>query len=209
MTDSKGKTQEKMFTVCGVRDGILFRFSTAAEPDAQKRSAQVCAAIEEKIKSLVPLLQAHGTVYIEGVLLGELQRLSMEQRLSKIANRTVCVRVGERRVQQGQAKVHIGTLRGGMYLRADGDLTVVGDVHPGARLEAGGCIVVLGKLQGTAFAGTSGAKSATIAAWQMEPQMLCVAQVQAVCEDIPALDVPVIARLCEGEIVFSDYHDKI
>ncbi len=205
MIDNNGKVKnsEPTYTVCGVRDGILFRFDLCAQTDRQKLGAYVCVAVEEKIKLLSPLLKKSAIVYIEGVNLGEMERIALEQRLGEILDQEVCVQMRKRKAKQPQSLVHIGTLRGGMYLCAEADLTVIGDVHPGARLEAGGSIFVFGKLQGSVFAGVHGAENAVVAAWQMQPQMLCIAKADVARVGVKASDAPMLARLCEEKIIFT------
>lgn len=50
-------------------------------------------------------------------------------------------------------KYHIGMLRSGQTIEYPGSVVVLGDVNPGARISAGGNVVVLGTLKGTVHAG--------------------------------------------------------
>ena len=73
-----------------------------------------------------------------------------------------------------------GTLRSGQKIEVDGSLVVLGDVNPGAQIIAGGNIVVLGCLKGTAYAGYPDNKSTFVAALLMEPMQIqigsCIAR---------------------------------
>jgi septum site-determining protein MinC len=51
-------------------------------------------------------------------------------------------------------RFHRGTLRSGDHLTAQGHLLVLGDVNPGARVTAGGDVLVWGRLRGSAHADT-------------------------------------------------------
>lgn len=68
------------------------------------------------------------------------------------------------------------TLRSGQKLWYDGHIVLLGDVHPGAEIVAGGDIVVFGKLQGVAHAGFPGDRQAVVVALQLEPMQLRIAQ---------------------------------
>jgi len=75
--------------------------------------------------------------------------------------------------------IHRGTLRAGEHLDAPGAVLVVGDVNPGARVCAGGDVLVLGRLRGIAHAGSSGLRSARIVALQLRPLQLRIAELVA------------------------------
>ncbi len=62
-----------------------------------------------------------------------------------------------------------GTLRSGQQYTTENSLIVLGDVNPGAVVSAGGNIVILGALKGTAYAGTNGDDSCFVAALEMQP----------------------------------------
>jgi septum site-determining protein MinC len=73
------------------------------------------------------------------------------------------------------ALYHRGTLRGGQVLQHVGNIVVIGDVNPGASLVAGGDVVVLGALLGTAHAGAQGDASARVIAVKLMPTQLRIA----------------------------------
>lgn len=72
-------------------------------------------------------------------------------------------------------RVHQGTLRSGDHLQTQGDLLVLGDVNPGARVSASGDVMVWGRLRGIAHAGKDGDRSARIVALQLRPLQLRIA----------------------------------
>ena len=63
-------------------------------------------------------------------------------------------------------------VRSGQIIRHTGHIVVLGDVNAGAELIAGGDIIVWGRLQGIAHAGSMGNHSAVICALQMTPLQL-------------------------------------
>ncbi len=73
-------------------------------------------------------------------------------------------------------KFHKGTLRAGEVLETNNDLLVVGDVNPGAKVIAGGNIMIWGRLLGIAHAGSKGNTSASITALQLRPVQLRIAK---------------------------------
>jgi septum formation inhibitor MinC len=70
-----------------------------------------------------------------------------------------------------------GTLRSGKFVSYEGNLVVIGDVNPGAEVEATGSIIVLGNLRGIVHAGASGNKEATIIALNLFPTQLRIADI--------------------------------
>jgi septum site-determining protein MinC len=97
--------------------------------------------------------------------------------------------------------VHQGTLRSGDHLEASGSLLVLGDVNPGARVSAGGHVLVWGRLRGTAHAGFQGDRNARIVALQLRPLQLRIADAVARGPDeLPPAGLAEQALLVEGTI---------
>ncbi|GAC1564834.1 MAG: septum site-determining protein MinC [Herpetosiphon sp.] len=68
------------------------------------------------------------------------------------------------------------TLRSGQVLRHPGDVTVIGDINPGAEVIAGGSIVVWGRIRGSIHAGALGNPAAMVCAIEMTPTMLRIGE---------------------------------
>ncbi|MCD2491048.1 septum site-determining protein MinC [Lacrimispora sp. NSJ-141] len=79
----------------------------------------------------------------------------------------------------GSGQFYKGTLRSGQVLEAEGNIVILGDVNPGARIVAKGNIIVLGTLRGTAIAGLGGKKHAIVVALEMEPIQIRIGDVTA------------------------------
>ena len=85
---------------------------------------------------------------------------------------------------RGAALVVREPVRGGQQITTDGDLVVLATVSPGAELAAGGHIHVYGSLRGRAFAGIGGDETALIFCDQLEAELLSIAGVHLVNEEI-------------------------
>ncbi len=67
---------------------------------------------------------------------------------------------------------HNATLRSGQQVVVKHSVVIMGDVNNGARVEADGNVIILGKLKGVVHAGLSGINSAYVIALDMKPVQL-------------------------------------
>ena len=101
-------------------------------------------------------------------------------------------RGGERAGDRGKAKAGAGTIitqpvRGGQQVvNPDGDLVVTAAVSPGAEVAAAGHIHIYGPLRGRAFAGMNGDDRAMIFVDQLDAELLSIAGIHLVNEEIDA-----------------------
>ena len=100
-----------------------------------------------------------------------------------------------------------GTIRSGQQIKHDGVITIIGDVNPGAYIEAEGSIIVMGIMRGIGHAGSKGDYSSYIAAYRLEPMQLRIGDIinrsPDGAQDI--LGVPEIAIVKRGMIVIEPY----
>lgn len=83
------------------------------------------------------------------------------------------------------ARVIAEPVRSGQQIYAEhGDLVVLNTISPGAEVLADGCIHVYGKLAGRAIAGARGDESARIFCRKMEAELIAIAGIYAVAEQI-------------------------
>lgn len=115
---------------------------------------------QEQIDTISELIRKKKKLYVEQVRSNVLTREEAEE-LHK-ANRIVKV-----------SKM----VRSGQVLNITGDLLLIGDVNPGAKVVATGNIFVMGVLRGTAHAGVSGNTDAVIVASRMEPTQLLISDI--------------------------------
>jgi septum site-determining protein MinC len=94
-------------------------------------------------------------------------------------------------------------LRGGQSLQHVGNIVVIGDVNPGAELVAGGDVVVVGALLGTAHAGAQGDDAARVIAIEMMPTQLRIATYIAVDDTGRRPTEPEEAYVKNGRIVIA------
>ena len=76
--------------------------------------------------------------------------------------------------KSNRARFYEGVVRNGKRIESDCHLILVGDVEKGARVAAMGNIVILGKLYGSAEAGSMGSKSAYIIASDFSPEKITI-----------------------------------
>ena len=77
------------------------------------------------------------------------------------------------------------SVRSGQQVYAqDRDLIVMGSVNAGAEVMADGNIHVYGTIRGKAFAGSQGETSARIFAQKLDPELVCIAGLYQLSEDI-------------------------
>ena len=107
-------------------------------------------------------------------------------------------------LRQGNALYHAGNVVSGDKLEYPGSIVVFGTVEKDAEISAGGHIVVLGHLLGTARAGQAGDSTATITALMFRPVQVAIGNVLATAPQQagPLPDVAEVASLdVDGTIV--------
>ena len=95
------------------------------------------------------------------------------------------------------------TLRSGQSVEYAGNVVIIGDVNPGAKVVAGGHIIVWGRLRGTAQAGAVTAQEAFICALELAPMQLIIGHIisRSPMGERPAQVIPEIAFVQDGQIV--------
>jgi septum site-determining protein MinC len=177
---------------------------------------------EDEMSALEALLQAHGLRLLGVVSTSQATRSLAEARghraiigrlgLAQHQGRAIRREVRRPAPQPPPEQAAAGeeptlflrrTLRSGQKVVYSGNVVVLGDVNPGAEIEAQGDVVVLGRLRGQAHAGCSGRDEATVLALAMQPTRLCIAG----CAWVPESNgkrakeaIPVRARLVQKSI---------
>ncbi len=101
------------------------------------------------------------------------------------------------------------TVRSGQVITHEGSIVIIGDVNPGAIIEAKLNIIVLGNFRGSGSAGENDENS-IIAAYRLNPTQLKIADKIARAPDEKDTDhnrssLPEIARIINGKIVIEPY----
>lgn len=109
-------------------------------------------------------------------------------------------------VYEGRTKFLRKTIRSGQDIKYSGNIVIIGDVNHGAEVEAGGNIIVLGSLRGRVKAGSSGNDKAIIAAFNMQPEILQIANIiTRAPEDEAKPQYPEVAKVKDGVIIVEPY----
>lgn len=119
-------------------------------------------------------------------------------------------KLNELSAQTGQ--FYKGTLRSGQVLESEGSIIILGDVNPGGKVIAKGNVVVLGALKGTAYAGISGKEGSFVAALEMSPMQIRIADIIARSPDGKKTSMgsgPMIAYTEEGNICIQPLNKNI
>lgn len=80
-------------------------------------------------------------------------------------------------LEEGLTRFYRGTVRSGQLVSYEGNLVIIGDVNPGGEVIATGNVVVMGSLRGMVHAGADGNKEAVVAALNLQPTQLRIADV--------------------------------
>jgi len=113
-------------------------------------------------------------------------------------------KINKKNLSLSKTHFHQGTVRSGEYLDSPGDLLIIGDVNPGAKVSAEGNIIIWGRLLGIAHAGSKGNSKATISALQLRPVQLRIAKkVARGPKEKPQLGLAEQARINSEEIIIS------
>jgi len=114
-------------------------------------------------------------------------------------------------IDEGITKFYKGTVRSGQLISAKGNLVIIGDVNPGAEIVAAGNIIVMGALRGIVHAGSKGNREAVIAALNLHPTQLRIADIITRSpdgEDYTDEIIPEIAFIKGNEIYIDRYLTK-
>lgn len=101
------------------------------------------------------------------------------------------------------ARIITEPVRSGQQIYAEGgDLVITNTVSPGAEVIADGCVHVYGVLRGRALAGAKGNENARVFCRRMEAELLAVAGIYAVADQMQGelRGKPAQARLVEGRL---------
>ncbi|TVQ92832.1 MAG: septum site-determining protein MinC [Deltaproteobacteria bacterium] len=111
--------------------------------------------------------------------------------------------------ESGVRTLHVPrTLRSGHAVSFDGDVTIFGDVNPGAQITAAGSVIVLGTLKGVVHAGATGDEQAFILCLQLQATQLRIGTRIAIPPK-EGSQGPEVALVREGRIVIEPYRSRL
>nr|WP_286173012.1 septum site-determining protein MinC [Caproiciproducens sp. MSJ-32] len=110
-------------------------------------------------------------------------------------------------IDEGMTKFIHSTIRSGQVVEYNGNIVIIGDVNPGALVKAKGNIIILGTLRGVAHAGIDGNKNAIIAAYDLRPTQLRIANIisRKPDEEVATSGIPEVAKVKDGEVYIEPY----
>jgi len=221
----------------GMRDGLLVTLGEGSWPDlvdaltqqieeqaAFFRGAKVILDVGSHSLKAVDLGSLRNTLSDRGISLWAVlssspmtektaQILGLATRLSTPrADRTI--RSHDSPMVGETASLIQKTLRSGTKVQYSGHVIVVGDVNPGAEIEAGGCVIVWGKIRGAVHAGSGGDEKAVICALDLSPTQLRIAGILASGLTWGLFrrrgkSQPEMARLLGGKVVAEIWNTKL
>ena len=122
--------------------------------------------------------------------------------IDNYSNKTL--KINEKNYASSKTIFHQGTVRSGEYIESYGDLLILGDVNPGAKVSATGNIIIWGRLLGIAHAGREGDSNATISALQLRPVQLRIAdKIARGPKEKPQIGLAEQARIDTEKIIIS------
>ncbi|HZK32909.1 MAG TPA: septum site-determining protein MinC [Tissierellaceae bacterium] len=110
-------------------------------------------------------------------------------------------------IDSGMTKFVNGTIRSGQVEIYTGNIVIIGDVNPGGLIQAKGNIIVLGSIRGLAHAGIGGNRKAIVAAYNLQPTQLRIADiiVRPPDEGAESYKLPEIAKIKNGKVIIEPY----
>ena len=113
-----------------------------------------------------------------------------------------------RNIPEGTALFVPRTVRSGTRIEYPGPVVVLGDVNPGAEIEAEGSIIVWGHLRGAVHAGAAGNKESIVCALLMAPMRLEIADLTLERSDTDETEGPGVALIREQGIVIEAWQSS-
>lgn len=159
--EKKVATSGKFFK--GASIGVKYRGKKLSDIEEQKISSLLAAKTGAEIKS-----------FEEDT---ELQEKNQTPEAEQVRERPKMRMLYFKGIDEGMTKFYRGTVRSGQLISFQGNVVIIGDVNPGGQVEATGNVIVMGSLRGIVHAGSDGNKEAVVAALNLQPTQLRIADV--------------------------------
>ena len=158
----------------GIRNGIRI----VIDPSA--KISNIIFELDEKLSRTKDALLTNSelTVYVECTDVSHKDKCKIQNKIFEVLGTQLIVSFDEKtKIISPLSIFHKGTLRSGQNLQSNGHLVVLGDVNPGAEIEAVGNVVVLGALKGIVHAGAEGDRDACVCALSMAPTQIRIGDI--------------------------------
>lgn len=220
------------FHIKGIRDGLLVTIGEGEWPTLQDallrqiedqasffKGARLALDVSNHILKAADLGALRDVLSERGIALWAVlsnsptteqtaQVLGMATRLSAPRQERTIRTLDTDRMTGDEAILVQRTLRSGFKVAHKGHVVVIGDVNPGAEIEAGGNVVVWGRLRGSVQAGMEGNAGAVVCALDLSPTQMRIAGVNAVSQKKRSRNIPEICRLVDGQLAIEPWNPK-
>lgn len=136
------------------------------------------------------------------------QMLGMATRLSAPAPERKIHSISTENIPGEEAIFIHRTLRSGFKVDYDGHVIVLGDVNPGAEINASGSVIVWGRVKGSILAGVPENHGASVCALELAPTLLRIAGVSYVPAKRKGKNQPEMAKVEDGQVVVENWKIK-
>lgn len=171
-------TVKQHIMIKGVKDGLLFLLDDQCDFDVIIEELK--HKIEKTHQQLLSGPLIHITIKLGNRTISEEQSKQLTEIIRSQGNliiHAIDSNVPAVSKAHAELKVLSAIVRAGQEIEYDGDLLLLGDVHPGGVLRSTGDIYVLGALRGTAYAGIKGRTESIIAASVLRPTQMKIANI--------------------------------
>jgi septum site-determining protein MinC len=223
--------QTPVFQIKGINDGLLITLGNGEWPiireqllvNIQDRSAffqgarvaldvgsQVLKAAElgalrDKLGdfgiTLTAVVSTSGTTEKTALMLGIATSIQPAKRPAAVTKP-----VEEPKTIVGDTAVFLHkTLRSGFKVESPGTVIILGDVNPGAEINAGGNVIIWGRLKGTIHAGCEGDEKAIICALEMIPMNIRIADHKFELKTKKGKLMPEFASISSGAVIIQPW----
>ncbi len=197
---------KEFVSIKGTREGLVIFFDPDREFEEIKKN------LKQKIEAARGFFRgAKFTLHQESRSLSyqqraELENICQQYGLVPSANIRWPISLTAKNGAGERARLVFATLRSGQQIKTSGNLVLVGDVHPGARIVSKGDIVVMGRCRGDVHAGEPDNEKAVVVALGLYPNRLTIAGVEGRTPlDAFSSDLPRMALLENGNLIVRPY----
>jgi septum site-determining protein MinC len=172
-----------LVTIKGKKDGLILAL------DDQCSYKQLIYELKSKLTArnqaysegpLISVKVVTGNRYLTPAQKEEIQEIIRSEKklfVAELESNVISKLEVEQQIKEQQLTPLTRIIRSGQVLEVTGDLLLIGDVNPGAKVVASGNIYIMGVLRGIAHAGFGGHHDKMVAASVMKPSQLMIGDI--------------------------------
>ena len=123
---------------------------------------------------LIGILTENSNIVISYIFTEKNEKVEKKNKEKKSKDQVMALSKLNPLMEEGKTHFYRGTLRSGAKIESDGSVVVIGDVNPSSIIRARGNVIVLGRLNGTVYAGLNGDDKAFVTAIYFNPIQLTI-----------------------------------